>query len=147
LGYSVSHAYGTVFDHPDLISVVMVGDGESETGPLATSWHGNKFVNPITDGAVLPVLHLNGYKINNPTVLARISHEEPKASRRVALSGTRHVCAASPPIQHWRLPTVIGNWPISEWPTIRTLLNASKPNWGAARLGIPRSTLDRRFYS
>ena len=79
LGYSVSHAYGTVYDHPDLITVVMVGDGESETGPLATSWHSNKFLNPITDGAVLPVLHLNGYKINNPTVLARISHEELEA--------------------------------------------------------------------
>src|SRR5215813_4955988 len=76
LGYSVSHAYGTVFDHPDLISVVMVGDGESETGPLATSWHSNKLLNPITDGAVLPVLHLNGYKINNPTILARITHDE-----------------------------------------------------------------------
>jgi len=79
LGYSVSHAYGTIFDHPDLITLVMVGDGESETGPLATSWHSNKFVNPITDGAVLPVLHLNGYKINNPTILARISHEELEA--------------------------------------------------------------------
>ncbi|MCX5936410.1 MAG: phosphoketolase family protein, partial [Pseudanabaena sp. LacPavin_0818_WC45_MAG_42_6] len=76
LGYSVSHAYGTVFDNPDLISVVMVGDGESETGPLATAWHSNKFINPIRDGAVLPILHLNGYKINNPTVLSRISHEE-----------------------------------------------------------------------
>lgn len=76
LGYSISHAFGTVFDHPDLISLCMVGDGESETGPLATSWHGNKFLNPITDGAVLPVLHLNGYKINNPTVLARIDHQE-----------------------------------------------------------------------
>ena len=79
LGYSVSHAFGTVFDHPDLITLVMVGDGESETGPLATSWHSNKFLNPINDGAVLPVLHLNGYKINNPTVLARISHEELEA--------------------------------------------------------------------
>ena len=76
MGYSISHAYGTVFDNPDLITLVMVGDGESETGPLATSWHSNKFLNPITDGTVLPVLHLNGYKINNPTVLARISHEE-----------------------------------------------------------------------
>src|SRR5512132_3837851 len=76
LGYSLSHAYGTVFDNPDLITLVMVGDGESETGPLATSWHGNKFLNPITDGAVLPVLHLNGYKINNPTILARITREE-----------------------------------------------------------------------
>lgn len=76
LGYSVSHAYGSVFDNPDLITLAMVGDGESETGPLATSWHSNKFLNPITDGAVLPVLHLNGYKINNPTILARITHEE-----------------------------------------------------------------------
>ena len=79
LGYSISHAYGTVYDHPDLITLVMVGDGEAETGPLATSWHSNKFLNPVVDGAVLPVLHLNGYKINNPTVLARISHEELEA--------------------------------------------------------------------
>jgi xylulose-5-phosphate/fructose-6-phosphate phosphoketolase len=64
LGYSISHAFGTVFDHPDLIALTMVGDGESETGPLATSWHSNKFLNPITDGAVLPVLHLNGYKVH-----------------------------------------------------------------------------------
>ncbi|BAS56428.1 MULTISPECIES: phosphoketolase family protein [Leptolyngbya] len=76
LGYSVSHAYGTVFDNPDLISVVVVGDGESETGPLATAWHSNKFINPARDGAVLPILHLNGYKINNPTILSRVSHEE-----------------------------------------------------------------------
>ncbi|MEN6535286.1 MAG: phosphoketolase family protein, partial [Bryobacteraceae bacterium] len=76
LGYSISHAFGTVYDHPDLITLCMVGDGESETGPLATSWHSNKYLNPITDGAVIPVLHLNGYKINNPTLLARISHEE-----------------------------------------------------------------------
>jgi xylulose-5-phosphate/fructose-6-phosphate phosphoketolase len=79
LGYSISHAYGTVYDNPDLITLVMVGDGEAETGPLATSWHSNKFLNPITDGAVLPVLHLNGYKINNPTLLARISHDELEA--------------------------------------------------------------------
>jgi xylulose-5-phosphate/fructose-6-phosphate phosphoketolase len=76
LGYSISHAFGTVFDHPNLITVTMVGDGEAETGPLATSWHSTKFLNPITDGAVIPVLHLNGYKINNPTVLSRISHDE-----------------------------------------------------------------------
>ncbi|MEI9998902.1 MAG: phosphoketolase family protein [Verrucomicrobiota bacterium] len=76
LGYSVSHAFGAAFDHPSLISLVMVGDGESETGPLATAWHSNKFLNPVRDGAVLPVLHLNGYKINNPTILARVSHDE-----------------------------------------------------------------------
>ena len=76
LGYSLSHAFGAVFDNPDLIAACVVGDGEAETGPLATSWHSNKFLNPIHDGAVLPILHLNGYKIANPTVLARISHEE-----------------------------------------------------------------------
>ncbi|KAK0725348.1 XFP N-terminal domain-containing protein [Lasiosphaeris hirsuta] len=76
LGYSISHAFGAVFDHPNLIALTMVGDGEAETGPLATSWHSTKFLNPITDGAVLPILHLNGYKINNPTILARISHKE-----------------------------------------------------------------------
>ncbi|KAK2025078.1 XFP domain-containing protein [Colletotrichum zoysiae] len=76
LGYSVSHAFGAVYDHPDLIALTMVGDGEAETGPLATAWHSTKFLNPIVDGAVLPVLHLNGYKINNPTILARISHKE-----------------------------------------------------------------------
>jgi xylulose-5-phosphate/fructose-6-phosphate phosphoketolase len=76
LGYSLSHAYGAVFDNPDLVTTCVVGDGESETGPLATSWHSNKFLNPITDGAVLPILHLNGYKINNPTILSRIRHED-----------------------------------------------------------------------
>ncbi|MBI1285041.1 MAG: phosphoketolase [Thiobacillus sp.] len=76
LGYSVSHAFGAAYDNPDLLVTVMVGDGEAETAPLATSWHSNKFLNPIRDGAVLPILHLNGYKINNPTILARISHEE-----------------------------------------------------------------------
>ena len=76
LGYSLSHAYGAAFDNPDLIVSCVVGDGESETGPLATSWHSNKFLNPVCDGAVLPILHLNGYKIAGPTVLARISHEE-----------------------------------------------------------------------
>lgn len=76
LGYAVSHAYGAAFDNPDLVVCCVVGDGEAETGPLAASWHSNKFLNPVTDGAVLPILHLNGYKIANPTVLARISHEE-----------------------------------------------------------------------
>ncbi len=76
LGYSLSHGFGAAFDNPDLIVTVMVGDGESETGPLATSWHSNKFLNPVRDGAVLPVLHLNGYKIANPTILARIPHQE-----------------------------------------------------------------------
>ncbi|HEY2845649.1 MAG TPA: phosphoketolase family protein [Bryobacteraceae bacterium] len=76
LGYSISHAFGAAFDNPDLIVSVVVGDGEAETGPLATSWHSNKFLNPIRDGAVLPILHLNGYKIANPTILSRITPEE-----------------------------------------------------------------------
>ncbi|HSU82407.1 MAG TPA: phosphoketolase family protein, partial [Thermoanaerobaculia bacterium] len=76
LGYSLSHAYGAVFDNPDLIAACVIGDGEAETGALATSWHSNKFLNPVFDGAVLPILHLNGYKIAGPTVLARIPHEE-----------------------------------------------------------------------
>jgi len=76
LGYSLSHAFGAAFDNPDLLVAVAIGDGESETGPLATAWHSNKFLSPVTDGAVLPILHLNGYKINNPTILSRVSHSE-----------------------------------------------------------------------
>ena len=82
LGYSLAHAYGAVFDNPDLIAACVVGDGEAETGPLATAWHSNKFLDPATDGAVLPILHLNGYKIANPTVLARIGHSELEALLR-----------------------------------------------------------------
>jgi xylulose-5-phosphate/fructose-6-phosphate phosphoketolase len=82
LGYALTHAYGAAFDNPNLIVACVVGDGEAETGPLATSWHGNKFVNPRTDGAVLPILHLNGYKIANPTLLARIPEEELAALMR-----------------------------------------------------------------
>jgi xylulose-5-phosphate/fructose-6-phosphate phosphoketolase len=76
LGYSLSHAYGMAFDNPDLLVACVVGDGEAETGPLATAWHSNKFLNPARDGAVLPILNLNGYKIANPTILARISRDE-----------------------------------------------------------------------
>jgi xylulose-5-phosphate/fructose-6-phosphate phosphoketolase len=82
LGYAISHAYGAAFDNPDLIVACIVGDGEAETGPLATSWHSNKFLNPVGDGAVLPILHLNGYKIANPTVLDRIPKEELLALMR-----------------------------------------------------------------
>src|SRR5262247_3250520 len=76
LGYALSHAYGAAFDNPDLFVACVVGDGEAETGPLATGWHANKFLSPAADGAVLPILHLNGYKIANPCILARITHEE-----------------------------------------------------------------------
>src|ERR1700678_1912646 len=83
LGYSLSHAFGAAFDNPDLIVACVIGDGEAETGPLATSWHSNKFLNPTTDGVVLPILHLNGYKIANPTILARI----PRAELESLLTG------------------------------------------------------------
>ena len=78
LGYALLllHAYGAVLDNPDLLALCVIGDGEAEPGPMSASWHSNKFLNPATDGAVLPVLHLNGYKITNPTVLARISADE-----------------------------------------------------------------------
>src|SRR2546421_6794200 len=82
LGYSLSHAFGAAFDNPELLVACVIGDGEAETGPLATSWHSNKFLNPVHDGAVLPILHLNGYKIAGPTVLARISREELDALLR-----------------------------------------------------------------
>jgi len=78
LGYSLSHSFGAVFDNPNLIVACCVGDGEAETGPLATSWQSNKFLDPVTDGAVLPILHLNGYKIANPTLLARITREDDR---------------------------------------------------------------------
>src|SRR6204780_5916307 len=79
LGYALSHGFGAAFDNPNLLVAAVVGDGEAETGPLATSWHSNKFLNPIRDGAVLPILPLNGYKIANPTILARIPHDELEA--------------------------------------------------------------------
>ncbi len=96
LGYSLSHAFGAVFDNPSLIVACVIGDGEAETGPLATAWHSNKFLNPETDGAVLPILHLNGYKIANPTILARISREELEQLLR-GLGWTPHFVAGSEP--------------------------------------------------
>lgn len=82
LGYALAHAYGAALDHPDLLVACVVGDGEAETGPLAASWHSNKFLDPVHDGAVLPILHLNGYKIANPTVLARLPEDELDALLR-----------------------------------------------------------------
>jgi xylulose-5-phosphate/fructose-6-phosphate phosphoketolase len=107
LGYSISHAYGAAFDNPDLIVTVVVGDGEAETGPLATSWHSNKFLNSIRDGAVLPVLHLNGYKIANPTILARIPREELEA----LLTGYGHkpyfVEGDDPAVMHQKMASTL----------------------------------------
>ena len=107
LGYSISHAFGAAFDNPDLIVVPVVGDGESETGPLATSWHSNKFLNPIHDGAVLPILHLNGYKIANPTVLARIPPEELE-SLFIGYGYAPHVIEGDdPPSMHQRMAAML----------------------------------------
>ena len=112
LGYALSHAFGAAFDNPDLIVAAVVGDGEAETGPLATSWHSNKFLNPVHDGAVLPILHLNGYKIANPTVLARISHEELESLFRGYGYAPHFVEGDDPAVMHEimaaTLETVIG---------------------------------------
>jgi len=100
LGYSLVHAYGAVLDNPDLLALCVVGDGEAETGPLATSWHSNKFLNPARDGAVLPILHLNGYKIANPTVLARIPQDELKALLEGYGYAPRFVQGSDPEMMH-----------------------------------------------
>jgi len=100
LGYSLAHAYGAAFDNPDLVVACVVGDGEAETGALAASWHSNKFLDPVRDGAVLPILHLNGYKIANPTVLARIPHEELDALLRGYGFDPHYVEGDDPPVMH-----------------------------------------------
>ncbi len=107
LGYSLSHAYGSVFDNPGLISVCVVGDGEAETGALATAWHSNKFLNPIRDGAVLPVLHLNGYKIANPTILSRISHEELEALFKGYGYKPYFVEGSDPALMHQKMAAIL----------------------------------------
>jgi xylulose-5-phosphate/fructose-6-phosphate phosphoketolase len=107
LGYSISHAFGAAFDNPDLIVVPVVGDGEAETGPLATSWHSNKFLNPIRDGAVLPILHLNGYKIANPTILSRITPDELK-TLFIGYGYTPYfVEGDDPPVMHAKMATTL----------------------------------------
>ncbi len=106
LGYSLTHGFGAAFDNPDLIVTVVVGDGESETGPLATSWHSNKFLNPIRDGAVLPILHLNGYKIANPTILSRIPHEELEMLFRGMGWEPHFVEGDEPELMHQRMAAV-----------------------------------------
>jgi xylulose-5-phosphate/fructose-6-phosphate phosphoketolase len=107
LGYALSHAFGAAFDNPDLIVACVIGDGEAETGPLATSWHSNKFLNPVHDGAVLPILHLNGYKIAGPTVLARIPHEELDSLMRGYGYAPFYVEGEEPAAMHQRMATVL----------------------------------------
>lgn len=148
LGYSLSHSFGAVFDNPELIVACVVGDGEAETGPLATAWHSNKFLNPVTDGAVLPILHLNGYKIANPTVLARITrdelsqlfrgygwtpyfveyHAEPAVMHEAMASTMEHAIGDIHRLQH--AARVLGDGERPRWPMI--VLNSPKGWTGPA---------------
>ncbi len=107
LGYSLAHAFGAVLDNPELIAACVVGDGEAETGPLATSWHGNKFINPATDGCVLPILHLNGYKIANPTIFARMSHTEMECFFKGCGWEPYFVEGSDPEEMHQKMATVL----------------------------------------
>ena len=141
LGYSISHAYGAVFDNPDLIAACVVGDGEAETGPLATSWHSNKFLNPKTDGAVLPILHLNGYKISNPTVLARIEHEELEQLFRGYGYTPYFVEGGDPEFMHARMAEVMDQ-AIADIKRIQTQArehgNTVRPRWPMIILRSPK---------
>jgi xylulose-5-phosphate/fructose-6-phosphate phosphoketolase len=141
LGYSLSHAYGMALDNPDLIVACVVGDGEAETGPLATSWHSNKFINPARDGAVLPILNLNGYKIANPTVLARISHQELEALfvgygyKPIFVEGN------DPPVMHQKMAAALEQ-AVDEIQAIqkaaRRATDVERPRWPMIVLRAPK---------
>ena len=141
LGYSISHAFGAVFDNPDLIAACVVGDGEAETGPLATSWHSNKFLNARTDGAVLPILHLNGYKISNPTVLARIEPDELEQLLRGYGWDPRFVEGHEPALMHEAMATAL-DAAIERICQIqqeaRTQDNTMRPRWPMIVLRSPK---------
>jgi xylulose-5-phosphate/fructose-6-phosphate phosphoketolase len=142
LGYSLSHAYGAVLDAPDLITAVVVGDGEAETGPLATSWHSNKFLNPQRDGAVLPILHLNGYKIANPSILSRISHEELESLFRGYGYTPHFVEGNDPQLMHQQMAATIETC-IAQIRTIQAEARGSseppsRPRWPMIILRSPK---------
>jgi xylulose-5-phosphate/fructose-6-phosphate phosphoketolase len=141
LGYSLAHAYGAAFDNPDLIVACVIGDGEAETGPLATSWHANKFLNPATDGAVLPILHLNGYKIANPTVLARIPHSELESLLRGYGYEVHTVEGDDPMLVHQQLAATM-DAVIAEIHAIqrraRSDGNLARPSWPVIVLKTPK---------
>ncbi len=141
LGYSLSHAFGAAFDNPDLIVACVIGDGEAETGPLATSWQSNKFLDPVTDGAVLPILHLNGYKISNPTVLARIGHEELEQFLRGCGWSPLFVEGDEPETMH-RLMAAAVEEAIEDIRRIqqnaRDANNAARPHWPMIVLKSPK---------
>ena len=141
LGYSLSHAFGAAFDNPDLIVSVVVGDGEAETGPMATSWHSNKFLNPILDGAVLPILHLNGYKIANPTILARISRAELE-NLFLGYGWTPHIVEGDDPLPtHEKMASTMERC-IQEIRSLqreaRSTNNPARPRWPMMILRTPK---------
>jgi xylulose-5-phosphate/fructose-6-phosphate phosphoketolase len=141
LGYSLSHAFGAAFDNPDLVVACVIGDGEAETGPLATAWHSNKFLDPITDGAVLPILHLNGYKISNPTVLARLQPDELEAFLR-GCGWTAHVVEGDDPATMHQLMARTLDTVVEEIRRIqaraRTTGDATRPLWPMIVLRSPK---------
>jgi len=143
LGYSLSHGFGAAFDNPELIVAVMVGDGESETGPLATSWHSNKFLNPVRDGAVLPILHLNGYKIANPTILARISPEELEMLFKGLGYAPYVVEGDDPAVMHQKMASVMEHC-VTEIRAIQRAARANpevataRPSWPMIILRTPK---------
>ena len=141
LGYSLAHAFGAVADNPELIAACVVGDGEAETGPLATAWHGNKFLNPVTDGAVLPILHLNGYKIHNPTLFARIPHSEQEQFFRGCGWEPRFVEGSDPEQMHQTMAAAL-DWSVREiqriWANARTAGNTVRPAWPLIVLRTPK---------
>ena len=148
LGYSLAHAYGAVFDNPDLLAVCVVGDGEAETGPLAASWHSNKFLNPTRDGAVLPILHLNGYKIANPTVLARISKEE-LTNLLLGYGHKPYFVEGDDPEQMHRLMAATLDMVLDEIRTIQTHAHeenvAERPQWPMVVLRTPKGWTGPKF--
>ena len=141
LGYSLAHAYGAAFDNPDLLVCCVVGDGEAETGPLATSWHANKFLDPVRDGAVLPVLHLNGYKIANPTVLARIPPEELRALLEGYGYRVHEVAGDDPPRMHQQMAAALDRV-VQEIQDIQTAARGrgetARPRWPMLVLRTPK---------
>jgi xylulose-5-phosphate/fructose-6-phosphate phosphoketolase len=141
LGYSLAHAYGAAFDNPDLIVACVIGDGEAETGPLATSWHSNKFLNPAKDGAVLPILHLNGYKIANPTVLARIPHAELESLLRGYGYAVHTVEGDDPALVHQQLAATM-DAVVDEIRAIqrraRSVGDLTRPAWPCIVLKVPK---------
>ena len=141
LGYSLAHAFGAVMDNPGLIAACVVGDGEAETACLATAWHSNKFLNPITDGAVLPILHMNGFKIANPTVFARISHEEAEMFFKGCGWEPRFVEGSEPMSMHQKMAAAL-DWAVREIQRIqeyaRTSGDTTRPRWPMIVVSSPK---------